>query len=87
VRRGGGRLDPAPPLGSFFRAHQLQEASNATGQCRRRNAASDLPPGDIAPPRVGSRRNDQYGQESVNGTPVTWMEQVSDEQYLAPSME
>jgi quercetin dioxygenase-like cupin family protein len=23
-------------------------------------------------------------QESVNGTPVTWMEKVSDEQYLAP---
>jgi hypothetical protein len=23
-------------------------------------------------------------QESVNGTPVTWLEQVTDEQYLAP---
>jgi hypothetical protein len=23
-------------------------------------------------------------QESVNGTPVAWMEKVTDEQYLAP---
>jgi hypothetical protein len=23
-------------------------------------------------------------QESVNGSPVTWMEKVSDEDYLAP---
>ena len=26
-------------------------------------------------------------QESVNGTPVTWMEKVTDEQYLAPLAE
>ena len=26
-------------------------------------------------------------QETVNGTPVTWMEKVTDEQYFAPLIE